>query len=202
MYKSSTLVFMKITIYTISDCQFCKAEKDYFNMKGFPFEEKNLETNKAYLTEMLDLSDKFAGVPFTVINKDDGSVVKLKGFTAEEFDAALATNSTSAQSQMPVDSNKLDMPTPIVDQMPKVTDTLPTMNTAPQMQMNSDNLSTNPASVGQVPVMPSTSANVPTNLNMAPAIPMNIPTMDMSSMMTNTLPSDIPSMPICHLLCL
>ena len=49
MYKSSTVVFMKITIYTSSDCQFCKAEKDYFNMKGLPFEEKNLENAQSRL---------------------------------------------------------------------------------------------------------------------------------------------------------
>lgn len=80
---------MVITIYTINDCPFCKKEKDYLTSHNLPFIEKNLESNREYLEEMMAVSDKFAGVPFTDINKDDGTRVKLKGFTKEEFDAAL-----------------------------------------------------------------------------------------------------------------
>lgn len=80
---------MVITIYTINECPFCKSEKEYLASHNLSFVEKNLETNREYLEEMMVVSDKFAGVPFTVINRDDGSVVKLKGFTKEEFDQAL-----------------------------------------------------------------------------------------------------------------
>lgn len=80
---------MKVTIYTISTCPFCKQEKDYLKKNNTQFEEKNLEQNRQWLTEMLERSDNFAGVPFTVIEKDDGSQVKLKGFTRQEFDKAL-----------------------------------------------------------------------------------------------------------------
>ncbi|OGK21521.1 hypothetical protein A3C23_04760 [Candidatus Roizmanbacteria bacterium RIFCSPHIGHO2_02_FULL_37_13b] len=79
---------MKSTIYTITNCPFCKAEKDYLTANKLTFEEKNLEEHREFLAEMLDLSEKWAGVPFTVILKDDGSQVKLKGFTKEEFDKA------------------------------------------------------------------------------------------------------------------
>ena len=77
---------MKITIYTINDCQYSKAEKDYLLAHNLPFEEKNLETNKEYLTEMLALANNFAGTPVTKIEKDDGQISILKGFTKEEFD--------------------------------------------------------------------------------------------------------------------
>jgi glutaredoxin len=80
---------MKITVYTITDCAFSKQEKEYLAGHGLPFEEKNLESNREFLTEMLTVGNNFAGTPVTKIEKDDASVVVLKGFTKEEFDKAL-----------------------------------------------------------------------------------------------------------------
>lgn len=80
---------MKITVYTISDCQHSKQEKEYLAAHSLPFEEKNLETNKEYLTEMLAVSNNFAGTPVTKVEMDDGKVVVLKGYTKEEFDKTL-----------------------------------------------------------------------------------------------------------------
>jgi glutaredoxin len=80
---------MKITVYTVTDCQFSKQEKDYLNTNKFAFDEKNLETNREFLTEMLAVSNNFAGTPVTKIEKDDGQIVVLKGFTKEEFDKTL-----------------------------------------------------------------------------------------------------------------
>ncbi|MEI7652785.1 MAG: glutaredoxin domain-containing protein [bacterium] len=80
---------MKITIYTINDCAFCVQEKDYLKSHNLAFEEKNLEVNREFLTEMLTLSNNFAGTPVTKIEKTDESVVILKGFTKEEFDDVL-----------------------------------------------------------------------------------------------------------------
>jgi len=80
---------MKITVYTITDCLFSKQEKEYLTVNKLQYEEKNLETNKEFLTEMLAVSNNFAGTPVTKIEKDDGQIVVLKGFTKEEFDKAL-----------------------------------------------------------------------------------------------------------------
>ena len=77
---------MKITVYTISTCPFSKQEKDYLTTNKLSFEEKNVEEHREYLAEMLQVADKFAGVPVTVIEKDDGAKLTLKGFTKEEFD--------------------------------------------------------------------------------------------------------------------
>lgn len=92
---------MKITIYTITDCQYCKALKEYLAEKNLPFEEKNVQTDKTYLSEMLEISGNFAGVPFSVIDKDGGEQVKIKGFTQSEFDEALMTGSTDSESTAP-----------------------------------------------------------------------------------------------------
>src|SRR4030042_3113871 len=80
---------MKITVYTINECQFSKAEKDYLQAHNLPYEEKNLETNKEYLTEMLAVANNFAGTPVTKVEKDDGQIAILKGYTKEEFDKIL-----------------------------------------------------------------------------------------------------------------
>jgi len=92
---------MKITIYTITDCQFSKQEKEYLSAHGLQFEEKNLETNREYLTEMLAVGSNFAGTPLTKIDKDDGQTVVLKGFTAAEFDKALGLEQPVAAAPAP-----------------------------------------------------------------------------------------------------
>lgn len=76
---------MKITIYTTNECQFSKQAKDYFAAHNLPFEEKNLESNREFLTEMLAASNNFAGTPVIVVDKENGSPAEvLKGFTQEE----------------------------------------------------------------------------------------------------------------------
>lgn len=80
---------MKITVYTITDCQFSKQELEYLKAHNLQYEEKNLELHREFLSEMLNISNNFAGTPVTKIEKDDGKIVVLKGFTAEEFDEAL-----------------------------------------------------------------------------------------------------------------
>lgn len=80
---------MKITIYTVKDCQFSKAEKEYLQAHNVSFEEKNLESNKEFLTEMLAVSNNFAGTPVTKVEKDDGQIAVLKGYVKDELDKVL-----------------------------------------------------------------------------------------------------------------
>lgn len=94
---------MKITVYTVSDCQFSKAEKDYLTDHNLPYEEKNLEKNREWLTEMLAVSNNFAGTPVTKIEKDDGQIVVLKGFTQEEFDQVLGFKKEEPVAQASAD---------------------------------------------------------------------------------------------------
>lgn len=93
---------MTITIYTINDCAFSQEEKEYLKKHNLPFTEKNLETNRDFLTEMLAVSNNFAGTPVTKIDKDNGETVILKGFTPEEFDAVLELTPSSSAQTTPV----------------------------------------------------------------------------------------------------
>jgi glutaredoxin 3 len=91
---------MKVVIYTTNDCKFSQEEKEYLKNQNIAFEEKNLETNRDFLTEMLSISNNFAGTPVTEITKDSGEKVILKGFTKEDFDSVLGiSNSVSTKQQ-------------------------------------------------------------------------------------------------------
>ncbi len=90
---------MKVTIYTTSTCPFSIQEKEYLQSKNIAFEEKNLEQNRDFLTELMAVSNNFAGTPVTKIEKDDGQSVVLKGFTKEEFENVLG--STAQVMQQP-----------------------------------------------------------------------------------------------------
>ncbi len=103
---------MKITVFTITDCYFCKQEKDYLKSHNLPYEERNLEENRDFLTEMLTISNNFAGTPVTKIEKDDGSIVVLKGFTREEFDETLGLK-TDESIKIPAQPT-VSVPAPVV----------------------------------------------------------------------------------------
>lgn len=111
---------MKITIYTITDCQFSKQEREYLSAHGLTFEEKNLETNREFLTEMLAVGSNFAGTPVTKIEKDDGQITVLKGFTSAEFDKTLGF--AAAPSATPVEQPPVAQPQPVA---PPVVETAP-----------------------------------------------------------------------------
>ena len=132
---------MKVTIYTVSDCKFSQAEKDYLQSKNITFEEKNLESNREYLTEMLNLSNNFAGTPVTKIEKDDGQVTILKGFTKEEFDNALSTQPSTPQSTTSTPTTPADEvslpPLPVQDPVPLTNATMPPPSGQPDMMSSS-----------------------------------------------------------------
>lgn len=92
---------MKITVYTTTDCQFSKQEREYLASHSLQYEEKNLETNKDFLTEMLAVSNNFAGTPVTRVEKDDGTIAVLKGFTPAEFDTTFGFTQPPSSADLP-----------------------------------------------------------------------------------------------------
>jgi len=134
---------MKITVYTVSDCQFSKAEKEYLQSHNLAYEEKNLEQNREWLTEMLAVSNNFAGTPVTKIEKDDDQIVVLKGFTKEEFDEVLGFK--KEDSSAPTAVNTAVTPPP-QSQPTQSTSTQPTTQNPPTTQ---------PSSINQSPTQPS-----------------------------------------------
>lgn len=165
---------MKVTIYTIPDCPYSKEEKDYLTGKGVQYDEKDVSNNKDNLSEMLDLSNKFAGVPFSVVVKDSGEKVMLKGFTKADFDLVLDGGSEAqGQAEMPAGS-ATDMPS--AGTVPGVIDTASMPATPPAMPTN--------------PAMPAVEPTIPG----MPAMP-SIPDMSMPSAPSMTPDPVVPAMP-------
>ncbi len=189
---------MKITIYTVNDCVFSKQEKDYLTAKGIQFEEKNLETNRAWLDEMLSVSNNFAGTPVTKIDKDNGQSVVLKGFTEAEFTKELEQAPAAGMhadgavtSDMPATPPPVEPPanpepitpvepTPTVHEMPQQPETpVSTMSDQPTPPPVEPPANPEPPTMPEPPMTPSVEepkVETPTNMaSMAPEPPASTP---------------------------
>jgi len=78
----------KVTLYTTKTCPFCKMEKDYLDSQNIAYEEVFVDENPQRADEMIAISGQM-GVPFTVIDKDDGSKVTILGFDKPRINQAL-----------------------------------------------------------------------------------------------------------------
>lgn len=81
----------KITIYSTTTCGYCKMLKSYLQSKDITYDEKLADLDQKYAQELYDQSGQL-GVPFTIIEKEDGSVEGVLGFDRPKIDAALGLN--------------------------------------------------------------------------------------------------------------
>jgi glutaredoxin len=79
----------KITIYSTASCGYCKMLKGYLQSKDIQFEEKRADEDQKIAQELYEKSHQL-GVPFSIIEKDDGSQVSILGFDKQRFDQELA----------------------------------------------------------------------------------------------------------------
>lgn len=63
-------------------------QKDYLNSKGISFGEILVDENPDEAQKMIQISGQM-GVPFTVIQKDNGEQVNILGFDRAKIDQAL-----------------------------------------------------------------------------------------------------------------
>lgn len=79
---------VRVKIYTTTTCPYCKMEKDYLDSKGVKYENIFVDDDPVAASEMLEKSGQL-GVPFTVIEKEDGNEVRILGFDKPKLDEAL-----------------------------------------------------------------------------------------------------------------
>jgi len=72
--------FLIITIYSTTTCPYCRLLKEYLEEKGTDFTEKLIDVDEDARQQMEKESGGFLGVPFVVINKDDGTKETVVGF--------------------------------------------------------------------------------------------------------------------------
>lgn len=78
----------KVTIYKTTTCPYCKMEVEYLTSKGVRFEEIYVDKDAKAAEEMVKISNQM-GVPFTVIEKDDGGKETILGFDKDKISKAL-----------------------------------------------------------------------------------------------------------------
>ncbi len=78
----------KITIYSTATCGYCKMLKSYLQSKDITYDEKHADQDQKLAEELYEKSGQL-GVPFTIVEKNDGSEEKIVGFDRGRIDAAL-----------------------------------------------------------------------------------------------------------------
>lgn len=78
----------KITIYSTATCGYCKMLKSYLMSKDIKFTEKRADEDQKIAEELYSKSHQL-GVPFTIIETDDGKEVNVLGFDRPKIDHAL-----------------------------------------------------------------------------------------------------------------
>jgi len=80
---------MKITIYSTKTCGYCYALKSWLKDKQIEFTDYSVDINPIAAQNMVRMSGQM-GVPFSVIEKDDGSTVQILGFDRQKFSTTLS----------------------------------------------------------------------------------------------------------------
>ncbi|HEX7456653.1 MAG TPA: glutaredoxin domain-containing protein [Candidatus Nanoarchaeia archaeon] len=79
---------VRVKIYSTTTCPYCKMERDYLDSKGIKYENDYVDNDPAGASEMLEKSGQM-GVPFTIIQKEDGTEEKILGFDKGRLNEAL-----------------------------------------------------------------------------------------------------------------
>lgn len=79
---------MKITIYSTKTCGYCHMLKRWLDQKKIEYTDYSVDLNPIAAQHMVQLSGQM-GVPFSVIEKDDGTSVNILGFDKQKFQAEL-----------------------------------------------------------------------------------------------------------------
>ncbi|MFC1649641.1 glutaredoxin family protein [Patescibacteria group bacterium] len=79
---------MNITVYTTTTCPYCEMLMDYLNEKGVKYIKKLVDEDVVAKKEMVEISDGFLGVPYTVV-KRNGKIETIIGFNKNRLEDIL-----------------------------------------------------------------------------------------------------------------
>jgi len=79
---------MKMTVYTTNTCGYCHMLKSWLDEFKVPYTEYKVDENPIAADNMIRLSGQ-RGVPFTVVEKNDGSEEHILGFDRNRFQSLL-----------------------------------------------------------------------------------------------------------------
>lgn len=78
----------KITIYSTKTCVYCKMLKDYLDKNKVNYDVKMADDDPKLAEELFEKSGQL-GVPFTIIETDEGKTFNILGFDKPQVDLAL-----------------------------------------------------------------------------------------------------------------
>lgn len=78
----------KVTIYSTATCGYCKMLKSYLQSKNINYDVKMADEDQNLARELYEKSGQL-GVPFTIIEGEDGQEEKILGFDRPKIDEAL-----------------------------------------------------------------------------------------------------------------
>jgi glutaredoxin len=78
----------KISIYSTATCGYCKMLKSYLQSKNIAYEVKMADEDPNLARELYEKSGQL-GVPFTIIETDEGKEEKILGFDRPRIDEVL-----------------------------------------------------------------------------------------------------------------
>lgn len=81
----------KITIYSTATCGYCKMLKSYLQSKDIKYDVKMADEDPSIAKELMEKSGQM-GVPFTIVETDDGKEEMILGFDRPKFDSVLNLN--------------------------------------------------------------------------------------------------------------
>ena len=79
----------KIILYTSPTCKACKLAKEYFELKGLAYEERDVRINPFYKAELIQRG--YGGVPVIIFNKD-GKEEGMFGFDESWLNFIITSN--------------------------------------------------------------------------------------------------------------
>lgn len=80
---------MKVTIYSTSTCTTCQGLMNWFDKQNIKYDHHVVDEEPGGMATLIAVSGGAIGVPFTVINTDDGRELKISGYDIKEFKTAL-----------------------------------------------------------------------------------------------------------------
>lgn len=78
----------KVTIYSTATCGYCKMLKSYLQSKNIDYNVKMADEDHNLARELYEKSGQL-GVPFTIIETEDGKEEKILGFDRPRIDEVL-----------------------------------------------------------------------------------------------------------------
>lgn len=78
----------KITIYSTKTCGYCHMLKGYLDDNGISYDVKMADEDQKLAQELYEKSGQL-GVPFTIIETDEGKTFNILGFDKPQIDHVL-----------------------------------------------------------------------------------------------------------------